>query len=1668
MRKATKTFVYIAALLMLLLGVFFGLKRLSLWLEVRDVSRYTDYPSLIPEIQRTMAVRFDPSFYYKGERPKKMAARLAKRWEMAGVNLVFYRAYDPKYGSFYRTKYDLNLEGEFGKYDLLKHIIRECHARNIRVFAWLPVLNHHGAWEAHPEWRTKRAGGEDFSDTGLEFPLCARIPEVRAWWYDFVADLLKNYPGIDGIDLGEPVVSWKKGDACACESCSQALEKSGAAMAPEEIRAQPLTTLLKKSIALTRLAGKQASVTFVVSASSSGEIFNFEQTRDLTGFDLESLLHAEAHEIPDIICPEFLWQEWKSRYPVAKDSSQPFSPEWTEQAFGLFLREIDVPIQVVIHLEITDFPKVEVSTSAFEASLKAALEGGASGFDIYDSSQLDEKDAWSVLARFKDKSKKKKCLILYDEESNRNDAIQTGELLRHFHTEITFQSLDSYTPGAIHEYDNVFYVGTEWRTDIPASLIEDILNLNTSFCWLGFNIESLLGQEPLSNILGLQYLATVKDQYRNVSYKNRMLKKEDPWMAVVRVSRKKQCQIIAWASDGKDRIPYAVRSGRHFWFFADVPTSYAIEGGRFLVFADILHDILNEDHVKRHLALLRIEDIHPLTDPKILKKIADYLHSQGIPFQVAFVPYYVFPKMNVRLSLSEKPEFVEALKHMVKKGGTLVMHGVTHQRFEETTTDYEFWDPVNDSSVEGQTKPQIRQRIERGLHECWSNGIYPLIWVTPHYAGSQEFYSVISEFFSLSMERRQAIDMRDTDQYLPYAIFSDRYGQIIMPENLGYIPLDKPKAEVVTEPAKKMKVVRDGVASFFFHPFINIRVLKDIVRKMKQEHFSFTNATGLPVRVETSFGILQDHAGSVNVSPENFIGQEKRLAFPGIVLSQQDVMTDPMGEFKKQINLEKGELYLVQFPNPDEESPQAGKEEKERKSPEVMKVLQSVADHQGESCQVPLPLLLVDSRAKGALEIEIRSFESIFALVGVELQKKDVEEFNRIPPGFNLVILPSASAALLDASQIEMIMDSLKRGDISLITSGFSPLADELGIEKKPKQIEVFSVVDTFYPDVRITWERSVPTHIFDSPQDAVFIYTDKETETPLLISSTLGKGKYIFLGTPLDEKSGYGCRRYPYFLTHVFRFLKFFPMIRSASAEVFFNPAEREDIAIEDLVKFWRRIGVRIIHAAAWQIFPEWSYDYERLIHLAHTNAMLVYAWLEPPYVNERFWMEHPGWREKNYLGEDAILGWRKPMALGDPQIRSAVLEEWRSLLEAFNWDGVMLNRLGFESEGGAESPEKYTPYHSSVRERFRAKEGFDPVELFNPESSHYWKHNSSSFQIFKKFRSSLAQNYTESLLAMLSEVGKSDRNFWEIILTHDSRRSDSGIGLETLRDFKRRYGAKIQLIPKAKDQWTLPRDEVDLLQLFISPNQNSSTFHSLAPTKYPTGLALYTMLKKFISHSQRITLYSESSLYEVDTLMLPFILASGNYEGWANKYLSVRMHHSGEIIFSDQSLKELAIDGVPAGSFYRNRLLIPVGKHKIVPADNINNSVNSPKSKTRLVDCSGDLLSTKFISRGIEIEYRSDKRMVLITNEKPLAVYLDDERIRINPERGLAGWAIILPGGRHSASIVTQSILNSTLTFLSWTLSNGIVVISSVAVVLLISIFAISLVRSRLRSKR
>ena len=71
------------------------------------------------------------------------------------------------------------------------------------------------------------------------------------------------------------------------------------------------------------------------------------------------------------------------------------------------------------------------------------------------------------------------------------------------------------------------------------------------------------------------------------------------------------------------------------------------------------------------------------------------------------------------------------------------------------------------------------------------------------------------------------------------------------------------------------------------------------------------------------------------------------------------------------------------------------------------------------------------------------------------------------------------------------------------------------------------------------------------------------------------------------------------------------------------------------------------------------------------------MYAWLELPHVSEKFWADHPEWREKTAVLQDAQLDWRKLMNLTNRDCFRAVSDGVRATGRAL--------RLGRRQPGGA-----------------------------------------------------------------------------------------------------------------------------------------------------------------------------------------------------------------------------------------------------------------------------------------------------------------------------------------------------------------------------------------------
>jgi uncharacterized protein YdaL len=1639
-----------------------------------------DAPAGLDPVQfQINAVRFDPSYYYDSPLMiPDMAEQLAAKWEQHGVNTVFFKVYDPIYGAKYRTSYDLNVEADYGQQDLLKYVLVSCSRRGIRVFAWVPAFQHRSAWEKRPGWRIKSADGSDYIPTADSHFLCPAHPGVRRWWLGFLEDLLERYEGLAGIDIAEPIVTWET-NRCYCGHCG-AENVTETVIDRSHATAAGLTETLSAAVKLIHRFGRQACITTVASVHRDGRLYSPSEQMQRTGFDLHGVLDA-VHR-PDWISVELMWQQWADLF----HNQRTFTPEWTLEAAKTVVRQVNGRATLIGHLELTSFEGQKVSADQLSSSILAAKAAGIEHIDVYDTHLLDAEHAWGRLESALRYVPVKEVLVCTD-STGENDGKQVATLVRHFQTAVRlvqFEGDRRVWPDSLEKFDAIFVVGVDPKTVWPRKFLKALAGYDGTVCWLHNGLDQFLDAAG-EDRYGLRHCGAQHDSsFQTVTYNGYALAKTDPDFHRVAVADSSICRVLANVTDGRESLPYAVRSG-YFWYLADLPTAFVTEGGRHIVFCDLLHDILGEDHQARKLALVRIEDINPLTDAQSLRRITKYLRSQKVPFSIALVPFYLDPESNTAVALSDRPELVEVLQDAVRSGGTIIMHGSTHQYRGETTADYEFWDTMSQGPLFSDSEEYVRQRLVTGLAELKKNGIYPLLWETPHYGASQLDYDIINTFFSTAYERRQTIDLHGSDQLVPYLIHQHTSGGKIIPENLGYIPLSEPEAAPMLAAARNNFAIRDGVASFFFHPFVDHDVLEDLVSGLRRLGYEFTTP-----RTTSNWVRFPDYAavsgeGVMTLDLEDEYVHEFYIDERGRVRDEAYSNAAINGKTSRQVTVPDGWMYVA------EGVAQRPKHILARaldaiipSAPQLTSSIWGKEKSLQDIDFTPLkPIVLQDGEAEGDLAASQHNFVKALESVGIDVRIQEVSEFLEVPQNVNLMIISRAAALALSEQQELFLTHALQNG-LDMIFEKSSALTGNIGIIPGDQAVEVRRVIDEYYPGVDITWVRPDSVLSFDVDLDYVSYYSEKESELPVVIGGEYGQGKYLYFAALFDPQTHGGYGRFPYFIDLLKRQFLLVPAVRRNAVEIYFEPGDREDISIEDLIKLWRNNGVRRIYVSAWHFYEKYTYDYARLIDLAHQNAMLVYAWLEPPHVSQKFWDDHPQWRERTATGREAIVDWRRNMAVNIEDCRQAVFDELRGWLTGYDWDGVNLAELYYESPLGYEWPEMFTPMNDEIRTAFSRQHGFDPQALFDPLSEYYWQGNPAAAAAFNQFREDLIVELHGEFLAYLYRLKQDYRLDWEVVVTtiDDILSPDvgeaTGINTRRLSELEEEFPFTLQiedpqpLWPLGPDRYTKIleayadiRERMPLvLDINVVPYRDLSI--SQAPTAQPSGLELYQLGRAAGGDLTRVAFYSEASLYEVDFPMLPFVMATEAAEEMTDDGWTVEAPYTVNVTIDAEAHRDVLVDGKIWPAYYRGRVLLPTGKHTIRPVPKLENLTGWFRSKARLVDMSGELLWASAVSRGVRFRYESLAHNLVLLTEQPKEIFIDGRPVEAQVLPSELGYAIRLPSGTHVATIYTQTRGHQFMKHASVCLSALIVLIGAAAGTSLSFIYAKNSLSKRKRS--
>ncbi len=461
-------------------------------------------------------------------------------------------------------------------------------------------------------------------------------------------------------------------------------------------------------------------------------------------------------------------------------------------------------------------------------------------------------------------------------------AKEMANLLSHFSLTVTSKKVENYTAGDIENFDSTFYIGVVYDNALKDALINDVIKSTKPVCWIGYNLWKAAWTPDMTNVnpvfeskFGIRFNGLDNSGYNAIQYKGQTLTKSDLDQTIgkIEILNSSIASASATCSNASaSNVPYITHAG-NLWYIADCPFVYVSMTDRYLAFVDILHDILNIQHQEQHRAVIRIEDVSPANDPARLRQVADYLYSQNTPFAISVIPEYRDPLGTYNSGVAETikmanaPEVVSAIKYMVSKGGEVVQHGYTHQYSNVanpdngvTGDDYEFFkmsldgnrNIVYDGPLPEDSKAWAKSRVNTGKNILTKFGLNPVAWLTPHYIASPNTYRAVKTIYPVSLDRSIVFYTGSDgivyfiEQLCPFYMKSDQFGISRIPETIGYVDpwgfgTIQPPAlpPVLLSRADSMWVVRDGWAGCYFHPYLDIQYLKDLVSGLKGRGYQF-------------------------------------------------------------------------------------------------------------------------------------------------------------------------------------------------------------------------------------------------------------------------------------------------------------------------------------------------------------------------------------------------------------------------------------------------------------------------------------------------------------------------------------------------------------------------------------------------------------------------------------------------------------------------------------------------------------------------------------------------------------------------------------------------------------------------------------------------------------
>ena len=425
-------------------------------------------------------------------------------------------------------------------------------------------------------------------------------------------------------------------------------------------------------------------------------------------------------------------------------------------------------------------------------------------------------------------------LFVYTSLSSNKNVKKLDLLLHHFSTETMVVEAEALTEEMIGTADYVV-VYQEKEEKLPQDLVEILQEMEKPFIFIGENVAQVWPD-----------MVTKKQVINSIGFTKQS--KRFPTQEKVSAhiaSEDDMEEVLLYGFYGERILPLMMRNKAQYYLGVTELNELILQH-----LAELLHDIIDNNHIARHEAYIRLENIHPLTNAKKVQEVVELLETRQIPYVLAVQLVYTNPETGDVTTFKDADDLLKVIHEAQKANGTVVVHGYTNDQ----ELGYEFWDTTFDQPMISETdkeaivkrKPQtdfqtvkqyeeyqatmhdkereyVNDRLERAIKGLVKKDIYPIAFAPPYHLMSEAGYQTAATYFTALFGQVQLSDDTAKSLYAPPFVTTASFlqGMMVYPETIGDISqLTTASLERATKNIEKTQIVRDGMIGLSYQTYL--------------------------------------------------------------------------------------------------------------------------------------------------------------------------------------------------------------------------------------------------------------------------------------------------------------------------------------------------------------------------------------------------------------------------------------------------------------------------------------------------------------------------------------------------------------------------------------------------------------------------------------------------------------------------------------------------------------------------------------------------------------------------------------------------------------------------------------------------------------------------------